>query len=143
VGINFGVGLGFDTPLIDSLLERLLRRKQFLQLAATAAAAGWGSSGAGFYANPAAAMFPYAGGVFGGAVGGGSVFGGGGGPWNRPTAYPYPTFVPPAVNPYGGGGGGWTGGSFGGPFGGGGGGGGFNQLFDFDNDFVWRNNNGN
>lgn len=139
IGFNLGLGFGLqESPLIDSLLERLLRRKQALMVAAAAAAAngypvpGWaGAGGAGYYPNPAA-VFPYAGGA---AVGGG--------PWNRPAAFPYP-FVPP-VNAFGGvggwGGGGW-GGGVGGWGAGGGGGGGFNPLFDFDNDFGWKNSNG-
>lgn len=125
IGFGIGLGVGLETPLIDSLLERLLRRKQILMAAAAAAAAasaypgagGWGSTGAGYYPG---ALYP---------------FGGGGGvlanPWNRP-AYPsvYP-FVPP-IGPFGGGAGnagGW------GPFDGG-----FNPLFGFDNDFAWKNN---
>lgn len=126
--LNFGLGIGLETPLIDSLLDRLIRRKQLLL--ATAAAGypstiGWGGTGVGvgppgYYPNPAAAVYPYAG-------------GGVGIPWGaRPQAYPYP-FVPP-VNAFGGG---WGGG------GGVGGWGvsGFNPLFDFDNDFTWRNQN--
>jgi len=149
VGFNFGLGIGLETPLIDSLLERLLRRKQLLMAAAAAAypgAGGWGvagGGGGGYFPGPAV-VFPYGGG--GGGVGGG----GGGGilPWNRPAAYPFP-FVP-SLNPFGGGGGGggigggggWGGFGGGGIGGGGWGGGwgGFNPLFDFD-DFGWKNNN--
>jgi len=149
VGFNFGLGIGLDTPLLDSLLERLLRRKQLLLAAAAAAypgAGGWGvagGGGGGGYIPGPAVVFPLGGG--GGGVGGG----GGGGilPWNRPAAYPFP-FVP-SLNPFGGGGGnggvgggGWGGFGGGGIGGGGWGGGwgGFNPLFDFD-DFGFKNNN--
>ncbi|XP_027853086.1 elastin-like [Aphis gossypii] len=143
VGINFGLGIGLDTPLIDSLLERLLRRKQLLLAAAAAAypgAAGWGVGGGGsggYFPGPAV-VFPYG---AGGGGGGGGVL-----PWNRPAAYPFP-FVP-SLNPFGGGGGGGVGGGGWGGFGSGGIGGGgwgggwgnFNPLLDFD-DFGWKNNN--
>lgn len=134
LGVNFGVGIGLvDTPLIDSLLERLLRRKQLLMAAAAAYAPGWGAVGsAGYYPN-SAAVFPYAGpGVLGGSGGGG----GGGVSWNRPATYPYPSFVPPPINPFSGFGGGGVGG-FGWGFGGIGSG--FNPLFDYD-DFGFRGN---
>lgn len=122
VGFGIGLGIGLETPLIDSLLERLLRRKQALMAAAAAAYPAWGGAGAGYYPNALApGVYPFGGGV------------GLGPSWARPPSYPaavYP-FVPP-INPYGGfggfGGGGW------------GGGGGFNPLFDFDNDFSWKNN---
>lgn len=157
IGINFGLGL--DTPLLDSLLDRLIRRRQMLLAAAAAAypSVNWGVTGgvgAGFFPGATGVLFPYAGGGLGvglggggglgGIGGGGGGLGGGGGfPWNRPSAYPVPVPVP-AVNPYGGGGG-W--GSFGnGGLGGGGGGwgtfgSGFNPLFDYDNDFGFKNNN--
>ncbi|KAL5239928.1 hypothetical protein ACI65C_007338 [Semiaphis heraclei] len=145
VGFNFGLGIGLDTPLIDSLLERLLRRKQLLMAAAAAAypgAGNWGVAGGGsggYFPGPAV-VFPYSG-------AGGGVGGGGSGilPWNRPAAYPFP-FVP-SLNPFGSGGNGVGGGGWGGfgsnGIGGGGWGsgwGGFNPLFDFD-DFGWKNNN--
>lgn len=128
LGVNFGVGIGLvDTPLIDSLLERLLRRKQLLMAAAASYAPGWGAVGsAGYYPNPAS-IYPYAGaGVLGGS-------GGGGVPWNRPTAYPYPSYGPPSINPFVGFGGGGIGWGFGGI------GGGFNPLYDYD-DFGFRGN---
>lgn len=135
--INFGVGIGLETPLIDNLLQRLIRRKQQLLLAAAASSGypvgGWGGGGPGFYPNPAS-LFPYAGGGAGGV----------GIPWNGPGAIPYP-YAPP-IDPYGLGGGvglgsgvGLGGGvGFGGGVGIGSGWGGYNPLFDLDN-FGWRN----
>ncbi|XP_025200782.1 ATP-dependent RNA helicase DED1-like [Melanaphis sacchari] len=146
IGFNIGLGFGLETPLLDSLLERLLRRKQLLLAAASAAypgAASWGVAGGGsggYFPGPTV-VFPYAGG------GGGGGMGGGGGvlPWNRPAAYPFP--IVPSLNPFGGGGGvgggGWGGFGSGGIGGGGWGSGwgSFNPLFDYDNDFGWKNNN--
>lgn len=135
LGVNFGVGIGLaDTPLIDSLLERLLRRKQLLLATAAAYSPGWGAvGGVGYYPNQPA-VFPYA---------GPGVIGGGGVPWNRPAAYPYPALVPPSINPFGGigGFGGFSGGAGGSGWGGafGGFGGGFTPLFDYD-DFGFRGN---
>lgn len=137
LGVNFGVGIGLaETPLIDSLLERLWRRKQLLNAAVAAYAPSWGAAGsAGYYPNPAA-IYPYAGaGVFGGVGGGG----GGGLPWNRPAVYPYPSFGPPSINPFGGFGVGGGGGGIGWGFGGIGGA--FNP-FDYD-DFGFRGNGNN
>lgn len=120
IGINFGVGVGLDTPLIDSLLERWLRRKQVLAAAAAAGAypgPGWGGGiGSGYYPNPA--LYPYA-----------------SAPWNRPVGYPYP-FVPPNLNPFGGGFGGFAGANGWSTFGG-------TSLYDFDPDFGLRNSNPN
>lgn len=140
--INFGLGVGLETPLIDGLLQRLIRRKQLLLAAASAGypsfggypGTGWGGPGPGYYPNPAVG-YPYGGG------------GGGGVPWAQPPAYPYP-YVPP-VDPYTGlglggvglggvGGGGVGQGGWGGSGVGLGGWGGFNPLFNLD-DFGWRN----
>lgn len=124
IGINFGVGVGLDTPLIDSLLERWLRRKQILAAAAAAGVyppgLGWGI-GSGYYPNPA--LYPYAG------------AGGFGAPWNRPVGYPYP-YAPPNLNPFGNGFGGFAGTTGWGTFSG-------LPLNDFDPDFGLKNNNPN
>ncbi|XP_050422749.1 uncharacterized protein LOC126834685 [Adelges cooleyi] len=123
LGFGIGLELGLDTPLIDSLLERILRRKQLLLNAALfqnwvpPGAAGLypqtpGFGTPGYYPNPALAPYPYAGAA-------------GPGVWSRPPAA-YPGYPYGGLNPFSGGGGaGWGGVPFNR----------YNPFLDFDNDF--------
>ncbi|XP_050540291.1 uncharacterized protein LOC126904929 [Daktulosphaira vitifoliae] len=109
LGYGIGLELGLGTPILDTILERLLRRKQLLLNAAALyqnwippSAGGLYSTTAGFYPNPALSPYPYA---------------GGGGIWGRPPISPagYPGY------PFGNG---W--GTFNG----------YNPFLDLDTDFT-------